>query len=803
MVKNLKINIKNAQIADALNISKVKAPKKKAAAKKSTASKDASKSKLASSSKKPKVRIMRTPTGSNVEEVKEEEIVEEKVAPELEEAAAPEVSADEATTKEQAPKEATEKEEKKTATAEKTASTKSSKPKRSPEKPENQEKQEKGDKKDHSKKGSGAFKEFRDFRAIRRKEQDRGFDARDRQGLRNMDDEGWRKRRPKHKKKAISQDEIAVVRPKSLTVRLPITIKDLAAEMKLKASELVAKLFMQGITRTLNDFLDDETTVQLLGHEFQCEITIDTTEEERLRITDKTIQEEISETPKDDLKARAPIITFMGHVDHGKTSLIDAIRKSSIAAGETGDITQHIGAFVAHTPTANITILDTPGHEAFSEMRQRGANVTDIVVLVVAGDEGIRDQTKEAVMQAKEAKVPIVVAINKSDKDGFDEQKIFRELSEIELLPEAWGGTTLTVSCSAHTGAGIKDLLELVMLQAEVQELRANPKTRARGTVLESEMHKGLGAVATVLVQNGTLEKNDAIVFGDQFGRIKTMHDEHGKDLENAPPSTPVKITGLSGLAEAGFEFIVVKNEKEAKNLAEARKEDTQRILLQSKKGSLENLLQQTKESGEQKVLPLIINADVQGSLEALKNSLFKIKTNKARIEIVSEGVGGISESDIELAAASKATILGFHTKVESHAESLIKQNKVKIHLHDIIYHAIDDVKELMKGLLDKIEEESDTGSAEVQAIFKSSHLGIIAGCIVKDGSIHRNHRMRQLRDGEEIWKGKIASIKRVKEEVKEVQKGVECGIILDGQKDVQVGDVLQAYEIIYHEQEL
>lgn len=802
MVKNLKINIKNSQIADALNISKVKPSAKKKKAVKKTASAKTSSTIKTSSGKKPKVRILKNPTSSQIEE--EPKVDENKVA--AEELAVEQLKTESIETSssiDTAPASDEQKASEKTAPSDQKAPEKKeeTKPKAEKESTANKPQSTKP-KKDTTKKSGGAFKEFRDFRAIRRKEQERGFDARDRQGLRSPDDEGWRKRRSKQKKR-VSYDEIAVVRPKSLQVRLPITIKDLAAEMKLKASELISKLFMQGTPKTLNDFLDDETTIQLLGHEFGCEISIDTSEEERLRITDQTIQEEINETAKDLLKPRYPIITFMGHVDHGKTSLIDKIRESNVAAGEAGAITQHIGAFVAQTSSGKITILDTPGHEAFSEMRQRGAGVTDIVVLVVAGDEGIRDQTKEAVQQARDAQVPIVVALNKSDKDGFDDQKIYRELSEIELLPEAWGGTTLTVNCSAHSGEGISDLLELVMLQAEIQELRANPSARARGTVLESEMHKGLGAVATVLVQNGTLHKNDAIVFGNQFGRIKTMHDEFGNDIEKALPSTPIKITGLSGLAEAGFEFIVVKNEKEAKQLAEDRSEDIKRILSQQKKGSLDALLQQKSLSGKQKVLPLIVHADVQGTLEALKNSLFKIKSDKARIEIVGEGVGSISESDIELAAASKATILGFHSSVESHAEGLMKQKKVDVRLHDIIYHAVDDIKALMTALLDKIEEESDTGSAEVQAIFKSSHLGIIAGCIVKDGTIHRNNFIKQIRNGEEIWKGKLSSIKRVKEDVKEVQKGLECGIVLDGQKDIEVGDILQAFELIYHEQEL
>ncbi|MEN9654392.1 MAG: Translation initiation factor [Chlamydiota bacterium] len=634
-----------------------------------------------------------------------------------------------------------------------------------------------------------------------KKKEELRFDSRDRQGLRDIDNEAWRKRRAHKVPKRFMSEEI--IRPKSLSVRLPIAIKDLAQEMKLKASQLVAKLFMQGFTVTLNDLLDDETVVQLLGHDFGCDIKIDTSEEERIQITGQSIREEISDSSETTLVIRPPVVAFMGHVDHGKTSLIDAIRKSNRASGEAGAITQHIGAFKVHTDAGDVTILDTPGHEAFSEMRVRGANVTDIVILVVAGDEGIRAQTDEAIRQAREASVPILVALNKCDKPNFSQEKVYRELADRELLPESWGGTIICVNCSATTGEGIKELLEMVALQAEILELRANPASRARGTILESEMHKGLGPVATVLVQNGTLRKNDAIVFGHYSGRIKTMQDDYGHLLDTAGPSVPVKITGLSELALAGDEFIVVKNEKEARDLAQARVEGHERrTLAQSKIGGLEKMMAK-KESGEKKILPLILRADVQGSLEALKNSLAKIVSDKVRLEIVNADVGEISESDIALAAASKATIVGFHTSIESHADDLIKEKKVAVYTQDVIYHLIDEVKLRMKMLLDKIEQETDTGSALVKAVFKSSHLGNIAGCQVQDGTIKRTNSIRQIRGKEIIWKGKIASLKRVKEDVKEAAKGFECGIVLEGQSDIKEGDILQAYEITYLEQDL
>lgn len=782
MVKNLKINIKNTQLAKALNLKSSESDEKKAKVVKKTPEKPLG--------KKPRARIIRkkeeeVPT---LEVAKPEPIVEEK-PPVLEESP-PKVEPE--TPKVAAPTEKP--------PVEKKPPISKKEEKKEPAKDPSSDKKDKKKKpkvETSSAKPSG-FRDFREFKASRKKV--REFDGRDKQGLRENEDGNWR--RKKHKRKKMPTMEENVIRPKALSIRLPITLKDLAQEMKLKASQLISKLFMQGITLTLNDYLDDETTVQLLGHEFDCNITIDRSEEERIQITSKTIAEEIQETDASQLALRPCVVTFMGHVDHGKTSLIDMIRKTKIAQGEAGAITQHIGAFKTKTSQGEITILDTPGHEAFSEMRGRGANVTDIVVLVIAGDEGMRDQTIEAMNQAKEASVPIVVAINKSDKPNFNAEKIYRELSDHELLPEAWGGSTITVSCSAATGDGIKDLLEMLTLQAEIQELRANPNTRARGTVLESEMHKGLGAVATVLVQNGSLKLSDAVVLGHFSGRIKTMHDENGQNILQATPSTPVKITGISGLVEAGSEFIVVKNDKEAKALAEARKEGHKKAAQQSVRSGMDKLMQKKAESSL-KILPLIIRADVQGSLEALKNSLKKIPSKKARIEIVNEGVGEISESDVELAAASGAHILGFHTQIESHTEDLIKQKKVHVRLHDVIYHAVDDVKDQMTDLLDLLPEEADRGKAHIKEIFKSSHLGIIAGCQVTEGTIHRNHLVRIIRDKKQVWGGKIASIKRVKDDVKEVQKGIECGIVLDGFSGLKKDDIIESYEIIYHKQEL
>jgi len=646
------------------------------------------------------------------------------------------------------------------------------------------------------------FKDFKDVRPPVKRQEATRFDARDRHGLRaSEDDQQWRKRRGKQHRSHYQED--LTIRPNQLKIRLPISIKDLASEMKLKSSQLVGKLFLQGIVGTLNDLLEDETTIQLLGQEFGCEIIIDTSEEKRLQITDKTIKEELQQTPAEQLQIRPPVVVFMGHVDHGKTSLIDSIRKSNRAAGEAGAITQHIGAFRCKTSVGDIAVLDTPGHEAFSAMRARGADVTDIVVLVIAGDEGIKQQTVEAIDHAKAANVIIIVALNKCDKPNFNPETVYRQLAEKDLLTESWGGQTITVNCSATTGEGIQELLEMLALQAEILELRANPSVRARGTVLESEMHKGMGSVATVLVQNGTLKIGDSLVFGQLWGRVKTMRDEFSTELQEATPSTPVEITGLSGLPEAGQEFIVVKNEREAREIAEARTEGARHThLMQKKKISMDNILLQASATSK-KILNLVLRADVQGSLEALKVALMKIHSDKVEVNIISAGVGEVSESDVQLAAASKAVIVGFHTAIESHAEPLVKQLGVQVRSHDIIYHAIDDVKLLMTGTLEKIAQETDKGKALVKAVFKSSHTGIIAGCQVTEGFIHRNHHIRIKRNNEQVWKGTISSLKRLKEDVREVQKGLECGVLFNNYTEIQEGDILESYEVTYIAQEL
>lgn len=649
----------------------------------------------------------------------------------------------------------------------------------------------------------GPAKDKKDPKAAKKQQSFKPFDSRDRLGLRSDDDsQPWRRRRSfKHKRSQENRPE--PVRPTEIKVRVPITIKELAHEMKLKAGQLIQKLFLEGMVITVNDYIDDQTVLEILAEEFKIKIEVDTSEEERLAITEHTIKEELKATPEENLIQRAPVVTFMGHVDHGKTSLVDYIRKSNIASGEAGAITQHIGAFKVNTSHGDVAILDTPGHEAFTLMRERGAAVTDLVILVVAGDEGLKPQTDEAIKLALEANIPIVVAINKSDKPEFKPDDVYRQLADRNLLPEAWGGEILTVNCSAKTGEGIDVLLETTALQAEMQEPRANPTSRARGTVIESELHKGLGCVATILVQNGTLKMGDALVLDQIWGRVKTMHDDHGRKVDTAGPSTPVKITGLSGLPTAGCEFIVVDTEREARKLSEGRRSGEQRAALKARGQDFEALLARESEMMQKKIVPVIIRADVQGSVEALKNSLEKIKSKKIELNIVSAEVGEVSESDVELAAASGAVVIAFHTLVESHAEDIIKREKVNIRSHDIIYHVVDDMKDIMRDRLDKVREETFSGTAEVRQVFKSSQLGNIAGCIVSEGSISRDNYAKIYRNDEILWEGNIASLKRVKEDVKEVNKGLECGILLDGFKQYEEGDLIKTYKITYVSQDL
>ncbi|MCH9612307.1 MAG: Translation initiation factor IF-2 [Chlamydiia bacterium] len=654
------------------------------------------------------------------------------------------------------------------------------------------------DKKPHEKSKTD-YSKGKDPRSSKRNAFQQAFNKRGGTG----DDDQWLRRRPYRRTKQ-KVDPETIIRPKELTVQLPITVKDLAAKMKIKSGDLIAKLFASGMVLRLNDYIDDDTTLEFAGSEFDCEITVDTTVEERLKVTDKTVAEEIAATDSKKLTKRPPVIAFMGHVDHGKTSIIDSLRESNVAGGESGAITQHIGAFRCETSQGSITILDTPGHEAFSAIRERGATVTDIVVIVVAGDEGIKAQTEEAITKAQDEKVPMIFALNKCDKPGFNPENIYRQMADLNLLPEAWGGEVTTINCSAKTKQGLDELVEILALQADMLELKANPKADARGSVIESELHKGFGATATLLVQNGTLKRNDALVFDEVYGRVKTMHDEHNKPLKEAGPSTAVSISGLSDIPSAGSEFIVVKSEKEARKLCEERASFEKRAQLRQKSAhDLDKLMQRQADLKELKVLNVMLKADVQGSLEAVRDSLKKIHSEKAEINIISESVGSVAESDLEHASAAGAIIFGFHTHMESHAEPLRKKMGVQVKLHDIIYHLVDDARECLRLTLDKIRQETEIGSAEIKATFKSSHLGIIAGCQVADGIIKRNSYAKLEREGEVIWEGSIASIKRNKDDAKEVSKGLECGILLKGFSTYEVGDIIRAYDVTYVEQEL
>ena len=633
--------------------------------------------------------------------------------------------------------------------------------------------------------------------SYRRQAFSRVFDSRSIDG-----EETWRRRR--HNKQKRKRNDEPVIRPSEVSVVLPITVKELASLMKIKGTEVIQKLFMQGLPITINDALEDETTVEIIGQEFDCKIYIDKTQEARLQVTKHSIENEITETDAKDLAPRAPVVTVMGHVDHGKTSIIDAFRKSNLTSSEAGAITQHIGAFKVSTDHGNFTVLDTPGHEAFSAIRARGANVTDIIVLVIAGDEGIKPQTKEAMDKAKEADVPIIVAINKLDKPGFNVDEIYRQLSENELLPEAWGGEVLTVNCSAKTGEGIETLSEMIALQTEVLELKANPTSRARGAVLESELNRGLGITATLLIQNGTLNVGDAVIFEHEYGRIKTMQDEYGKKLQTAPPSSAVKVTGLSGVPRSGSEFVMLDDEKEARKISEERCAAARHEELKKRSSkSLEHLLEDNADRQRKKTLNIILKADVGGSLEAVRETLQNIPTDKVELNFITAGVGQVSESDIEMANTSGAIIVGFHTNIESHAEQLLKNMKVKVILFDVIYHLVDEVKEYMITILDKLRQETEVASAKVLAIFKSSHLGIIAGCQVTEGTVKRSYFARLFRGDEEIWSGNIASLKRHQDDVKEVKKDLECGIVLDNTNNLQAEDVFKFYEITFITQEL
>ena len=587
----------------------------------------------------------------------------------------------------------------------------------------------------------------------------------------------------------MKQPELVVPKPAKRKIKIPgkVTVADLAKAMSIKAAELIRKLLALGIVANINQAIDYETA-SVLGDDLGYEL-----EEARFEL-EKSL-EEVEDNPEE-LKARPAVVTIMGHVDHGKTSLLDYIRKSNIIAGESGGITQHIGAYYVERKGGDIVFLDTPGHEAFTAMRARGAKVTDIIVLVVAAEDGVMPQTKEAINHARAANVPIVVAINKIDKPEANVERVRRELAELGLAPEEWGGQTIFGSISAKTGQGVDELLELILLQAEVLELKANPEKAARGTVIEAKLDKTRGPVATVLIRSGTLKQGNFFICGEHFGKVRAMLNNRGKRMIVATPSMPVEVYGISGVPMAGDEFIVVPDEKTAKEVIEYR-------LTQSKKWegekrgivSLDDLFQKIKE-GEVKELNLVLKADVQGSIEAISDSLTKLATEEVKLKIIHSFTGGISETDVMLASASGAIIIGFNVRANPRVTELADKEKVDIRYYDVIYNLIQDIKLAMTGLLDPVYKENVIGRATVKEVFHIPKVGAVAGCSVTDGHVERNARAHLLRDEVVVVDGKIASLRRFKDDVKEVQTGYECGISLENFQDIKPGDVFEVYQV-------
>ena len=561
--------------------------------------------------------------------------------------------------------------------------------------------------------------------------------------------------------------------------------------MKVQASDIVKKLFMKGVMVTVNHDIDYEQAEEIaLEYNCICE------PEEKVDVIEELLRED--EDPEESLVPRPPVVCVMGHVDHGKTSLLDAIRDTHVTDREAGGITQHIGAYVVDVNGQKITFLDTPGHEAFTAMRMRGANSTDIAILVVAADDGVMPQTVEAINHAKAAGIEIIVAINKIDKPNANVERVKQELSEYQLIPEDWGGNTIFVPVSAHTREGIDTLLEMILLTAEMCELKANPNRNARGLVIEAQLDKGRGAVATVLVQKGTLHVGDPVAAGSSHGKVRAMLDHNGRRVKEAGPSTPVEILGLSDVPNAGEIFVAMDSEKEARNFAETFiSEGKNRLIEETKaKMSLDDLFSQIQ-SGNVKELNIIVKADVQGSVEAVKQSLEKLSNEEVVVKIIHGGVGAINESDVILASASNAIIIGFNVRPDAVAKATADREGVDVRLYKVIYNAIEDVAAAMKGMLDPVYEEKVIGHAVVRQIFKASDVGNIAGSYVLDGYFQRNCKVRVFREGEQLFEGELASLKRFKDDVKEVKAGYECGLVIEGFNDIAEEDTIEAYIMI------
>ena len=598
---------------------------------------------------------------------------------------------------------------------------------------------------------------------------------------------------PKALQKPAPQPKQEEKKPEVKEITLPekMTIRELAEAMKMQPSVIVKKLFMQGMMVTVNHEIDFEK-----AQEIALEYDIIAEPEEKVDVIEELLKED--EEDEKDMVSRPPVVCVMGHVDHGKTSLLDAIRKTNVTRGEAGGITQHIGASVVEVNGQKITFLDTPGHEAFTAMRMRGANSTDIAVLVVAADDGVMPQTVEAISHAKAAGVEIIVAINKIDKPSANIERVKQELSEYELIPEDWGGSTIFVPVSAHTGEGIDTLLEMILLTAEVCELKANPNRSARGLVIEAQLDKGKGPVATILVQKGTLHVGDFIAAGACNGKVRAMMDDKGRRIKEAGPSTPVEILGLGDVPNAGEILLAFDSDKEAKNFAGAFVSENKNRLLEETKGklSLDNLFDQIQAS-DLKELPIIVKADVQGSVEAVKQSLVKLSNDEVVVRVIHGGVGAINESDVSLAATSNAIIIGFNVRPDATAKQLAEQEGVDLRLYRVIYQAIEDVEAAMKGMLDPVFEEKVIGHAEVRQLFKASGVGTIAGSYILDGIFQRNCKVRISREGEQVFEGELASLKRFKDDVKEVKAGYECGLVFDGFNDVKEEDKVEAYIMV------
>ena len=612
------------------------------------------------------------------------------------------------------------------------------------------------------------------------------------QKLKKQDNKGQNQKSAKDKERAaqekIKRLEAERARNKQLEITVPdeITVSELATRLKKSAAEVIKKLMFMGEMKGVNDVIDFGTA-ELIADEFGAKVT----KEVVVTIEEKLFTE--AEDNDDDVIERAPVVCVMGHVDHGKTSILDAIRHTNVTRGEAGGITQAIGAYTVKANGKDITFLDTPGHEAFTAMRMRGAKSTDIAILVVAADDGVMPQTVEAINHAKAAGIDIIVAINKMDKPTANPDNVLNQLTQYELVPEAWGGDVITVPVSAHTKMGIEDLLENVLLVAEVKELRANPTKRARGLVIESKLDKGRGPVATVLVQNGTLHQGDYVIVGNAVGRVRAMVDDKGKTVKTAGPSIPVEIIGLDDVPQAGDELNAVEDERMARNLAEQRKEKLRQEILQANsRVNLDDLFGQI--SAGVKTLNIVVKADVAGSVEALKSSLLKLSNEEVKIAVIHSAVGGITESDVMLATASNAIIVGFNVRPDKNALDSAERNKVDIRTHRIIYEIIDEITAAMKGMLAPTYKEVLLGHAEVRQTIKVPGVGIIAGCYIQDGKIIRSAQIRIVRDGIVIFEDKISSLRRFKDDVREVNSGYECGVGIEKFNDIRVGDTLEAF---------